>query len=223
MKISKLKINLILISSIIIIALIAINNDDYSLNSLVINYEDNLVIKEIDTETKEETKESNIFNNTVATKVSFVNNVADLNNWKFPVDGNYAITTYYSSYHRAIDIYSYNGYGANILAANNGTVITVNNSCYRGDASCNGKRGNYIVINHNNGNYYTVYMHLAQTYVKTGDTVTAGDIIGSMGNTGYVIPAPTNSNPYGGTHLHFCVFKGEPYKGGYAINPFNLY
>ena len=66
-------------------------------------------------------------------------------------------------------------------------------------------------------------MHLAEIYVRVGDIVSAGDVIASMGNTGYVIPRPTSSNPYGGTHLHFCVFIGEPYKGGYAINPFNLY
>ena len=59
--------------------------------------------------------------------------------------------------------------------------------------------------------------------VNVGDTVTAGQVIGAMGNTGYVIPAPTYSNPYGGTHLHFCLFKGEPYRGGYAINPYTVY
>ncbi len=222
---NKLKLNILLISSIILISLIIINFDASSLNSLFINYEDSLVINEINThkEDKTITPPSSSSQSQDNNKVTFVNNVANLNNWTFPVAGNYAITTYYSYSHKAIDIYSYDGYGANILAANNGTVITVNNSCTRGDASCNGRRGNYIVINHNAGNYYTVYMHLSQTKVNVGDTVTAGQVIGAMGNTGYVIPAPTYSNPYGGTHLHFCLFKGEPYRGGYAINPYTVY
>lgn len=222
---NKIKLNILLVSSIILISLIIINFDASSLNSLFINYEDILVINEINThkEDKTVTPPSDSNQSQDNNKVTFVNNVANLNNWTFPVAGNYAITTYYSYSHKAIDIYSYNGYGANILAANNGTVITVNNSCTRGDASCNGRRGNYIVINHNAGNYYTVYMHLSQTKVNVGDTVTAGQVIGAMGNTGYVIPAPTYSNPYGGTHLHFCLFKGEPYRGGYAINPYTVY
>lgn len=229
LKQNKLKINILLVISIILIGLIIINVDESSLNSLFINYEDSLVINEVNTHKEDKKEDTTITtsdnnNQTVEkNKATFVNNVANLNNWTFPVAGNYAITTYYSYSHKAIDIYSYNGYGANILAANNGTVITVDNSCTRGDASCNGRRGNYIVINHNAGNYYTVYMHLAQTKVNVGDTVSAGQVIGSMGNTGYVIPAPTYSNPYGGTHLHFCLFKGEPYRGGYAINPYTVY
>lgn len=210
---SKFKINLVLVASAFIIAYGIFFIDNDYLNSLFIDYNDNLVINEVNIAKRD----SNVVN------VSFVNGVANLDKWVFPVSGNYTITTYYSSSHRAIDIYSYSGYGSSILAANNGTVITDSAGCYRGDVSCNGRRGNYVVINHNNGNYYTVYMHLAEIYVKVGDTVSAGDVIASMGNTGHVIPLPTSSNPYGGTHLHFCVFIGEPYKGGYAINPFNLY
>lgn len=219
MKINKKKINAFLIINITIISLIIINTNDYSLNSLFIDYDDNFVINEVNTGTPP----SNNTTNNIPVPISYKNNVADLNNWVFPVKGKYAITTYYSSSHRALDIYDYNGYGSNIVAANNGTVLTVRTNCYRGDLSCNGKRGNYIVINHNNGNYYTVYMHLAESYVKEGDTISAGDAIGSMGNTGNVIPVPTTSNPYGGTHLHFCLFIGEPYNGGYAINPYNVY
>lgn len=218
MKVSKLKINLLLFLSIIIITMIVISTDDYSLNQLAIDYDDNFVINEVNI--AKQYPEASTNQNSKAT---LINNVANTNNWTFPVSGNYTITTYYSSSHKAIDIYSYAGYGSPILAANNGIVITAVGGCTKGDVSCNGRRGNYIVINHNNNNYYTVYMHLDEIKVSVGQNVTAGETIATMGNTGHVIPLPTASNPYGGTHLHFCVFIGEPYKGGYAINPFNLY
>jgi len=160
------------------------------------------------------------------TKVELMNKkngIADLSNWHLPIVGNYIITTYYGSGHRAIDYYSYSGYDSDILSANNGTVYTVNTGCVAGNMSCNGGRGNYVVINHNNGNYYTMYMHLNRVYVNVGDIVSSGDVIASMGNTGHVIPAPTSSNPYGGTHLHFEVFIGIPDRGGYNINPLSLY
>lgn len=213
---SRLKMNLFLIISIVLIGIVTFFEDGDILNSLFLDYDDNFVINEVSISSKDNSDSGD-------SNVVLVNNVANLGDWFFPVSGNYAITTYYSSSHKAIDIYSYSGYGSPILAANNGTVITAVSGCYRGDSSCNGRRGNYVVINHNKDNYYTVYMHLAEIYVHVGDTVKAGDVIASMGNTGYVIPSPTSSNPYGGTHLHFCVFIGEPYNGGYAINPFNLY
>ena len=150
-------------------------------------------------------------------------NVADLNNWILPITGNYTITTYYSGYHRGIDYYSYNGYNSPVLAANNGTVITATGGCTPGYTSCNGGRGNYIVINHNNSNYYTMYMHLNQINVNIGDNVSTGSTIATIGNTGHVIPTPNPSNPHGGTHLHFEVYIGVPDRGGYTINPLNLY
>jgi murein DD-endopeptidase MepM/ murein hydrolase activator NlpD len=151
------------------------------------------------------------------------NGVADLSNWTLPIVGNYTITTYYGSSHTGIDYYSYSGYDSDIKAANNGTVYAVNTGCVAGNTSCNGGRGNYMIINHNNGNYYTLYMHLHNVYVNVGDVVSAGDVIASMGNTGYVIPTPTTYNPYGGTHLHFEVYIGIPDRGGYTISPLSLY
>lgn len=66
-------------------------------------------------------------------------------------------------------------------------------------------------------------MHLKDVYVNIGDIVSAGDVIASIGNTGYVIPSPSSYNPYAGAHLHFEVYIGVPDKGGYTINPLNLY
>lgn len=152
--------------------------------------------------------------------------VADLSYWAWPTDRPYSITSGYAwrwgSFHNALDI-SGPGYGSAIYAANNGVVTTVGTGCYAGDLKCNQTQGNYIIINHNIGNYYTIYMHLKDIYVKEGQTVARGQKIGTMGNTGNVYPVPNSYNPYGGTHLHFGVYIGKPYSGGYTINPYNLY
>ena len=160
-------------------------------------------------------------NNPSNNKVVLLNN--NINKWVIPVENNYVITTYYNSSHRAVDLYSYKGYDSKIMAANSGEVIGVYGGCDNMGSYCNGRRGNYVIIKHNTNNYYTVYMHLHYIYVKVGDKVNSGDVIASMGNTGYVIPAKTTSQPYNGTHLHFCLFVGVPYQGGYAINPMDLY
>ena len=153
----------------------------------------------------------------------YVPNVADLSYWAWPTSKPYTITSGYGyrwgEFHDAIDIYV--GYGSPIYAANNGTVYKAGTGCRAGNLSCNGRQGNYIIIDHNISGYYTVYMHLKDIYVKEGQTVERGQKIGTMGNTGNVYPVPTSSSPYRGTHLHFTVRKGAPY--GSHINPMRLY
>lgn len=155
-----------------------------------------------------------------------VPHIADLTYWAWPTDTPYTITTYYGyrwgSMHAAIDIYG-PGHGSNIYAANNGTVVDTKGGCVVGNLSCNGRQGNYIVINHNIGNYYTVYMHMDAINVKVGQVVSRGQKIGTMGNTGEVYPVPTSYSPYSGTHLHFATWRGYPHRGGTAFNPFDLY
>ena len=157
----------------------------------------------------------------------YVPNVADLSYWGWPTDTPYTITTYYGyrwgSMHAAIDIYG-PGHGSAIYAANNGTVIGAKAGCVAGNSSCNGRRGNFIVINHNNNNYYTIYMHLASILVTEGQTVARGQKIATMGNTGEVYPVPTSGSPYSGTHLHFGVYRGNPLTGGGSpFDPLSLY
>ena len=152
-------------------------------------------------------------------------NVADLSHWAWPTETPYTITTYYGyrwgSMHAAIDIYY--GYGSNIYAANNGTVVMIKGGCVPGNLSCNGRQGNVIYINHNIGNYYTVYMHLSTILVKEGQVVSRGQVIGKMGNTGEVYPVPSSYSPYSGTHLHFATWRGFPNRGGSPFNPLTLY
>ena len=149
--------------------------------------------------------------------------IADLSYWAWPTDRPYTITTYFEyrwgSFHDALDIYV--GYGSSIYAANNGVVVNAVGGCSPGYTSCNGGRGNYIIVNHNAGGYYTIYMHLRDFNVSVGQTVARGQKIATMGNTGYVVPVPSSYNPYGGTHLHFGVMVGGP--NGTPINPLNLY
>ena len=95
--------------------------------------------------------------------------------------------------HGGIDIGQV-GYGANIRAADTGTVTT---------SGYDSSYGNYVVINHGNG-YVTLYAHMSKRLVSKGATVKKGEIIGLTGSTG-------NSN---GPHLHF-----EIRKNGVRIDP----
>ncbi len=150
-------------------------------------------------------------------------NIADLSYWSWPTERPYTITSYFEyrwgSFHKGIDIYV--GYGSPIYASNNGVVYKTGSGCTPGYIGCNGRQGNYVIINHNAGGYYTVYMHMKEFYVSEGQTVARGQKIGTMGNTGEVYPVPTSSNPYGGTHLHFEVRVGGAY--GTSINPLGIF
>ena len=152
-------------------------------------------------------------------------NVADTSYWGWPTEYPYTITSYFEyrwgSFHNAIDIYV--GYNSSIYAANNGTVYQVGTGCAPGAINCNNQRGNFIIINHNTGNIYTQYMHLNQILVQPGQTVSRGQKIATMGNTGFVVPTPSAYSPYSGTHLDFSVYLGVPFKGGTPINPLRLY
>ena len=161
----------------------------------------------------------------------YIPNVADLSYWALPVQRPYYITSGYGyrwgTMHHAIDFYV--GHGSAIYAANNGTVYEVGTGCVRGDTKCNSTKGNYVVINHNikyknyYGNIHSQYLHLDKVYVKAGQTVYRGQKIGTMGNTGYVVPTPGyGSNSLTGTHLHFEIWSGLPYVGTHH-NPMKFY
>lgn len=57
-------------------------------------------------------------------------------------------------------------------------------------------RGNLIIINHSDG-YYTVYTHLDEILVSLQETITAGQVIGKVGDTGSLE----------GPMLHFQVWN----------------
>ena len=221
------KISIFLLSFMIILLIVVMFVDNDSLNSLFIDYSNQFSVNEVgvlnvdyDKVVYQDTNVTSVANNSSSNVVQMANTpVSD--GWVWPTDGGYTITTYFSAGHKALDIFK--GYGTNIYAANNGVVTTVKAGCIAGNLACNGRGGNYVVIKHNSSNYYTVYMHLKDIHVKVGDNVFKGQVIASMGNTGNVIPVPTAASPYLGTHLHFCLYIGEPYRGGYAVNPMRLY
>ena len=66
-----------------------------------------------------------------------------------------------------------------------------------------GSYGNFIEIDHGN-NYKTRYAHNKSLHVAKGDSVTKGQIIAALGNTGRST----------GPHLHFEVLKDDKH-----INP----
>lgn len=107
------------------------------------------------------------------------------------------------SNHMGIDIALPGGAleGAPVSAAAAGTVII---SRYSASA------GNWIIIYHGNSTY-TVYMHLKSLNVSEGDSVSQGQTIGLVGNTGWST----------GAHLHFEVRIGGFVNSKYSVNPLN--
>jgi murein DD-endopeptidase MepM/ murein hydrolase activator NlpD len=70
--------------------------------------------------------------------------------------------------------------------------------------------GNYIVLRNKKIHRDYVYMHLQKPGLAKGTNVVAGQWIGTIGDTGDAQ----------GCHLHFEIWKGKWYRGGYPINPY---
>lgn len=129
--------------------------------------------------------------------------------WAWPTTRPYCITSYFAwrvlngrrSHHDAIDI-SCSGRGSPIYAANNGIVEV---------ATYHKTNGNYVIINHNNG-FYSLYAHMDSLKVVPGQVVSIGQQIGTMGASGYAF----------GTHLHFGISAGYPFRGTF-YNPLDFY
>lgn len=98
----------------------------------------------------------------------------------------------YNSFHTGLDIAG--GTGTKIFAPADGVVVFAGPLTVRGIAT---------VIDHGWG-VYTGYMHQSEVYVKPGDQVEKGDVIGLVGGTGRVE----------GPHLHW-----EVWAGGVQVDP----
>ncbi len=126
------------------------------------------------------------------------------NGWVWPVEGCDTITSMFGRRVHPISgktvesdhicISGNNADGAKVYAALAGTVL---------ETGYDTEQGNYIIITHNNG-IETCYRHLKKTLVSDGASVTAGDTIGTVGQTGRAT----------GPHLAFGV-----YVDGEAVNP----
>ena len=121
---------------------------------------------------------------------SYVSGSPNSGGWVWPCPGYYYISSYvgprWGRTHNGIDIAGSNIYGKPIVATRGGTVI---------DAGWNsGGYGNYVMINHGDG-FITVYGHMSSVAAYTGQSVSAGQLIGYVGNSGRST----------GPHLHFEV------------------
>ena len=117
----------------------------------------------------------------------------------WPVPGG-SISQYFHYGHYAIDIQA--PYGTSVLAGAGGQVT------YAGWRDNGG--GYQVWISHGNG-VYTTYNHMSSVNVSVGSSVGAGQQVGRIGATGWAT----------GPHLHFEVWMGPIWSGGYRVNPLN--
>jgi len=173
-----------------------------SADALIKQYEDEIkknedLIAEINAENKrleEEIKKAQQAGSPVVGEGKFI----------WPARGGYITSPYgkrnsptagASTFHKGIDIGGL-GYGADILASKSGTVTT---SAY------SSSYGHYVMINHGDGTV-TLYAHMQERKVSSGQRVYQGQVIGLVGSTGI-------SN---GPHIHFEIrINGE------RVNPSN--
>jgi len=91
-------------------------------------------------------------------------------------------------------------YGSEVRAAGAGTVIF---------AGWKGNGGGYQVWISHGSNLYTTYNHMSAISVGYGQTVSEGDQVGRVGQSGNAT----------GPHLHFEVWRGPVWAGGTRLNP----
>ena len=133
--------------------------------------------------------------------------------WGWPTVSPYIVTSEFKyrwgRLHAGLDI-SGCGFGSPIFAIGPGVVTSVTTGCpgqgYLG-SGCGGGYGNAVFIDHGNG-MLVKYAHLNSVNASVGQTVSRGQVVGTMGNSG----------SSSGTHLHFEVrVNGSP------VNPRTLY
>jgi murein DD-endopeptidase MepM/ murein hydrolase activator NlpD len=114
------------------------------------------------------------------------------------VGGNNYISQYFRYGHYGLDIAA--DYGTPVVASAGGTVL------FAGWKSNGG--GYQVWLAHGSG-LYTTYNHMSAVTVGRGQSVGRGQQVGRIGQTGYAT----------GPHLHFEVWIGPIWDGGYRVNP----
>lgn len=115
--------------------------------------------------------------------------------WGWPVPGYKQVTSRYGwrfnngDFHTGLDISGGGINGKNIVASNSGKVVHVENNFKPGRGY-----GKYLIVDHGGG-YSTLYAHTSNIFVNVGDSVTKGQPIAAVGNTGWST----------GPHLHFEI------------------
>jgi murein DD-endopeptidase MepM/ murein hydrolase activator NlpD len=124
---------------------------------------------------------------------------------------------YPDNWHDGVDIAA--AYGTPIYSPNDGTVIAVGNQ----DDYCYHRAfGKYIAVRDPMNNLILWYAHLGTQMVSSGQAITRGTELGTVGATGLET----------GTHLHFSIFEANgfsmqsrdgcgPEPTGQDLNPLN--
>ncbi len=97
--------------------------------------------------------------------------------------------------------------GIDLTCARGTNIFVTADGVVREAGYTSGGYGNKILVDHGFG-YMTLYGHCDKIFVKPGDVVKRGDIIGAVGSTGLSV-AP---------HLHY-----EVHVNGKPVNPINYY
>lgn len=95
----------------------------------------------------------------------------------------------------------------NDLAVAEGTVILAAGDGVVRYAGTHPSYGNYVRLLHQNGDE-TLYAHMQYLFVHTGETISAGTVLGTVGETGNAT----------GSHLHFeLLHRGIRYDPSGAL------
>ncbi len=117
-----------------------------------------------------------------------------------PVTNGYVTQTFHCG-HDGTDISS--GLGTSLFAIAKGVVVKKGAPVNCTGFSCNGGFGNYVVVQHDlpsGDTAYALYAHMQSASPKSvGQGVSKGEVVGSMGCTGYTLPYPC------GVHVHFML------------------
>ena len=114
----------------------------------------------------------------------------------WPLPGYSYITDTFGNGHYGLDVGAPRG--TPIVASRSGTVMIANSTDEWGNSW-----GYHVSIYHD-GTYSTLYAHMSEVAVTSGQWVDKGQVIGYVGNTGYSF----------GNHLHF-----EIYQNGGRVDP----
>ncbi len=102
------------------------------------------------------------------------------------------------------------GKAFNAQAMQTGVVVSINEKHKPG----NPRGGKYVWMYNPHSNLFAYYAHLTDVFVKPGDIVKEGGLLGTIGKTGFRL-----SKLHKPCHIHLMVLKND----GYKMKPHNFY
>ena len=121
--------------------------------------------------------------------------------WPVVGGGNY-ISQGFRYGHYGLDIAA--DYGSTVRAAASGRVIF---------AGWKNNGGGYQVWMSHGSGLYTTYNHMSAVTVASGQSIAEGQQVGRIGQSGMAT----------GPHVHFEVWIGQIWNGGYRVNPLKYF